>query len=163
MNPRSVLVVGTDHQIQMRGPHGSKERSEEFKELLVRLCIEEKPRAIAEEMSVDALYESNVCESVPHEVANERGLAHRYCDMDKKTRAALGVLDKNEIKMRAFQENSDPSSDILLREQKREMYWIDQLNILNEYPVIFICGYCHVKSFCELLENNKFESRTLVF
>ena len=145
----------------MRGPHGSKEESESLKALLVRLCIEEKPKAIAEEMSVDALNESNVSTTVPYEVANERSLSHRYCDMDKETRIELGVLDKNEIIMRAFQANKDPANCILIREQKREKYWLDQLNILNEYPMIFVCGYCHVKSFCELLRKNGFEARVI--
>ena len=117
MHPRSVLVVGTDHQIQMQGPHGSKEGSENLKALLVRLCIAEKPKAIAEEMSVDALNESNVNETVPHAVANEQSLAHRYCDMDRKTRTKFGVLDKNEIKMRAFQANVDPSNCLKIRER----------------------------------------------
>ncbi|MXY70361.1 MAG: hypothetical protein F4Y47_17670 [Acidobacteriia bacterium] len=161
MYTRSVLVVGTDHQIQMQGPHGSKEASENLKALLVRLCIAEKPKAIAEEMSVDALNESNVNETVPHAVANERNLAHKYCDMDRKTRIRFGVLDKNEIKMRAFQTNTDPSKCLQIREQKRELYWLDQLNILNQFPVIFVCGYCHVKSFCELLEKNGFEARLI--
>ena len=161
MNQKQVLIVGINHQIQMRGQEASKHESDGFKKQLVEWCIKENPRAIAEEMSRDAVTEANSHRTVPEEVVEELKLKHKYCDPDRETRAKLGIQDKNNIKRDAFWVGQDPSRALADRERRREFYWLQQLECLNTFPVLFVCGYCHVDSFKELLECHGFKTKIL--
>ena len=161
MNKRRVLIVGTDHQIQMRGSGASKEKSDEFRKQLVEWCRSESPRAIAEEMSKDALTEAGSNGTVPQEVAGELNLEHKYCDLGRKARKEFGVQDKNEIKSAAWWSDQGSTSDLHMRERIREKYWLNELVKLDTYPIIFVCGYCHVDSFESLLCSHEFETMIL--
>ena len=161
MNQKQVLIVGINHQIQMGGQEASKHESDGFKKQLVEWCIKENPRAIAEEMSRDAVTEADIHRTVPEEVVEELKLKHKYCDPDRETRAKLRIRDKNEIRMDAFIADRDPSELLKDRERKRERYWLKQLEFLDTFPVLFVCGYCHVDSFKELLECHGFKTKIL--
>ena len=161
MNQKQVLIVGTNHQIEMRGREASKHESDGFKKQLVEWCIKENPKAIAEEMSRDAVNEAGSPRTVPKEVAEELRLKHKYCDPGRETRVKLGIQDKNEIRMAAFIADRDLSEVLKDRERKRERYWLKQLESLDTFPVFFVCGYCHVYSFKELLECHGFKTKIL--
>lgn len=144
-----VIVVGTSHTIQIADP--------ELKPFLESLCREFNVGAVAEEMNEEALAEKNCAASIPMQVANALQMPHRFCDPNRTERASLEIRQENDIRVEAWLSRSTLSEpDIAARitesHAKREGYWLQQLRILNVWPVLFICGADHVASFCELLK-----------
>ena len=146
MVPTNVIIIGTSHSIQIASP--------ELKTHLARLCKELTIRAIAEEMSKEALLESSYIASIPMQVAEALRLPHRFCDPDRAERTRLKIRQENEIRKSAFLV-SLPEAEVIARlsesHAKRESYWLRQLRDLNLWPVLFVCGANHVRSFGELL------------
>ena len=146
MHPAAVIIIGTSHSIQMA--------SSKLKTHLERLCRELTVRAVAEEMSEEALLENNYTASVPMRVAEALRLPHRFCDPDRAERTRLQIRQENEIRKSAFLANL-PEPEVLARlsesHAKRELYWLRQLRNHNLWPVLFVCGANHVRSFGELL------------
>jgi hypothetical protein len=144
-----LIVVGTSHTIQTTDL--------ELKLFLESLCREFEVRAVAEEMSEEALAEKHCAASIPMQVANALRVPHRFCDPNRAERAKLEIRQENDIRAEAFLSNSTLSeSEIVARvaesHAKRERYWLEQLNSLSVWPVLFICGADHVASFCRLLK-----------
>lgn len=141
-----VIVVGTSHSIQAT--------SEELKPFLKSLCRKYKVRAMAEEMSAEALAERKCPASIPMQVADSLRVAHQFCDPTRSERVKLGIQQENDIRAQAFL-SGEPEADIAKRlvesHAKRERYWLEQLRGLNLWPVLFVCGADHVASFCQLL------------
>ena len=144
-----IVVVGTSHSIQTA--------SLELKAFLESICKEVKICAIAEEMNKGALAERGYAESIPMQVANALQLPHRFCDPNREERARLDIGQENDIRAQAWLSRSKLSeSEITARvaesHAKRERYWLEQLRTLNLWPVLFICGADHVRTFCQLLK-----------
>lgn len=143
-----IIVVGTSHTIQTTDP--------EFQSFLEGLCRKHGVRAIAEEMSEEALAERDRVDSVPMSCAKARQLPHRLCDPDSKLRATLGILQENDIRLEGLLSGTPLSeTDLSARVKdsytKRERYWLDQIREINVWPVLFVCGADHVASFSDLL------------
>lgn len=143
-----VIVVGTSHTIQTANL--------ELMPFLENLCRKFKVRAVAEEMSEEALAEKSCAASIPMQVASVLRLPHRFCDPNKVERAKLEIRQENDIRLEAFLSNSTMSESeiaacVAESHAKRERYWLEQLRSLNAWPVLFICGANHVASFCQLL------------
>ena len=144
-----VIVVGTSHTIQTTDPA--------LQPFLVTLCRKFNARAVAEEMSEEALAEKNRDASIPMHVAKALHIRHRFCDPDKTQRAKLDIRQENDLRIEAFLSNCTLSEpDIAARvadsHAKRERYWLDQLRDLKVWPVLFVCGADHVASFSQLLK-----------
>lgn len=144
----SIIVVGTSHPIQTADL--------ELKPFLEGVCREFNVRAVAEEMSEEALSEKRCSASIPMQVASALEVPHRFCDPNRAERGLLGILQENEIRLQAWSSNSslsnsDVAACVMESDAKREAYWLDQLRSLNIWPVLFICGADHVTSFCGLL------------
>ncbi len=144
-----VIVVGTSHTIQTADL--------DLKLFLERLCREFKVRAVAEEMSEEALAEKSCAASIPMQVASALRVPHRFCDPNRVERAKLEIRQENDIRVEAFLSNSTLSESeiaacIAESHAKRERYWLEQLRGLSVWPVLFICGANHVASFCQLLK-----------
>lgn len=76
----SVLLVGTDHRYQELCADFPKAAHEAF-DAFIRRCIHEHGvAAIAEEHSLDALAGKGLSRTVLESLAEDVGLAHRYCD-----------------------------------------------------------------------------------
>lgn len=144
-----IVVVGTSHSIQTANL--------ELKAFLESICKEFKICAIAEEMNEEALAERGCAESIPMQVANALRLPHRFCDPNRKERARLDIRQENDFRVQAWLSQSQSSeSEIAARvaesHAKRERYWLEQLRTLNLWPVLFVCGADHVRTFCQLLK-----------
>jgi hypothetical protein len=153
---KSVVLIGTSHKYQLPG----NPAEQEFRNLLEQTCKAHEVRAIAEEMSVEALAQKGASQSLCEQIANAKSIAHRYCDPNNEQRQALGIgqeYDISNIKYKAF--FNDWDSDRLEQEIRathaiRERHWLNQLLDLNCWPVLFVCGANHIKSFCNELEAN---------
>lgn len=149
MSQVMIIIVGTSHAIQIADPA--------LQPFLESLCREYNVRAMAEEMSEEALAQNRCAASIPMQVASVLALPHKLCDPNNAERAKLEIYQVSEIRMWNSISNSALSeSEIAARlkesYEKRERYWLERLRCLNVWPVLFICGSDHVASFCKLLE-----------
>lgn len=148
MRSTMVIVVGTSHTLQRT--------SMELNAFLKDLCEEFKARAIAEEMSEEALSQNGCGASIPMQVARASALKHRLCDPNNAERAKLGIRQEADIRAHALPATlpeSEVATSLADSNAKREQYWLEQLRGLNEWPVLFVCGADHVASFCRLLKH----------
>ncbi len=105
--------------------------------------------AIAEEMSLEALQKSHhpslpPGESVPFQAAKELGRPCKYCcPPDRATRDRLGI---------------SPYGDTPEDNEKREAYWLEQLEKLGLFPCLFVLGSSHVTSFSNLLKKSGYKA-----
>lgn len=155
MNERHVVIVGTSHSYQI--PTSPSPAANEFRAFLGEICNTHLVRAIAEEMSQEALANWHVTSSLCHELAIATGVSHRYCDLDELQRSASGVRHVNYIKVDGFL--NDWSTEKIEQESSashsiRERHWMTELLDLNNWPVLFICGAEHVLAFQQLLQEN---------
>ena len=144
-----VIVVGTSHTIQTTDLA--------LQPFLENLCQKFNARAVAEEMSEEALAEKDRAASIPMHVAKALQIRHRFCDPDKAQRAKLGIRQENDFRLEAILSNSalsEPEVAACLADShaRRERYWLDQLRDFNVWPVLFVCGADHVASFSQLLK-----------
>jgi len=114
-------------------------------------------KAIAEEMSIEALERHGVHQSICKQVADALRLAHRYCDPSSQERKALGVVEDDDIRMAGFFAGRDPQeveADVRASYAIRERCWLEHLLQLDTWPVLFVCGANHAEPFQALLQAN---------
>ena len=138
---RKVYLIGTTHKYQcgrakLAQVHPTSRDIQAFKDFLRSTVEDNSLKGITEEMSKDSLKKYDVLNgSIPFKLATEIGVAHRYCDADTKARRSMGP-DLNK---------------------EREKYWIQQLIEFDKFPVLFILGADHAKSFQTLLSASSFD------
>ena len=125
---------------------------------LETLCQKFNVQAIAEEMSEEALSDWDCTSSIPKKLASKLKIHHRYCDPNTEERKELNILAENQIRLQAtFPTISLSESEIQARiadsYAKREQYWLEQLCDLDIWPVLFVCGANHVKTFSGLSDS----------
>jgi len=106
--------------------------------VLRHLIARNEIRGIAEEMNKESL-KRHFCpdESIAFQLAQELGIGHRYCDPDTATRAERSIEKGNF--------------------EKRELYWLEQLQTFDGFPALFIMGADHFESFKNLLIQSGFQ------
>lgn len=136
---RWIYLIGTDHRYQAGFAFGvGAAVFREFREFLRGTIARHNLRGIAEEMSVEALQRVSLglcSRSLAFDLAAELGLCHRYCDPERATRQARGIVSA----------------------QDRERYWIERLEAFDRFPALFIAGSEHVDSFKRLLREAGFQ------
>jgi hypothetical protein len=149
---RTVVLIGTSHTYQRSG-HA---REGEFRTLINEVSAAFKVRAIAEEMSREALEQKETSRSLCEEIANAAGLSHRYCDPNNEQRKALNLRGKQDIEWDGFCFDWSPErieQEVAASHSIRERYWLTQLLQLARWPVLFICGADHIDSFYLVLKS----------
>jgi hypothetical protein len=72
-------------------------------------------------------------------------------------RSNLDIQQENDIRASTWSE-SEPLDELEIQERikesmrAREHYWLEQILALDTWPVLFVCGANHSRSFCELLQ-----------
>lgn len=148
-----IYLLGTGHQNQF-GP------CEEFKQFLSDLCYNKKIKVVAEEMNDDALLKQGVNNTIPHHVALQLSLMHRYCDPDKAKQDELGIKNEGLIKMQGKWDDLSPNeiqNQINKEHRKRERFWLEEIKNISNYPILFICGSNHVLPFDRLLSDSGYQ------
>lgn len=148
-----IYIIGTAHKFQT-GNNCKARDLEAFKGYLHEVCKGTGVKAIAEEMSLEALTEWNITESVCEAITKELSLQHRYSDPDRATRQRLGIRQENDLRAEGFLKNwseKELQRNIRAEHEKREKYWLNQIKALSNYPLLFVCGANHVNSFSILL------------
>lgn len=161
---RTVLLIGTSHEYQRPVPEHASQGPEPFRALVATTCQQQGVKAVAEEMSLDALERHGARESVCKQVAGTLGIPHRYCDPSIEEQQALGVAEEGDIRMSGYFANrSREEIDAAVRTSDaiRERYWLEHLLNLDSWPVLFVCGANHTEPFRELLQAHGIEVRVL--
>jgi hypothetical protein len=160
---KAVYVVGTLHKYQGTynvGLGATKDELEQFRLFLKEIVHKHGIRSIAKEMSVEALGkyphpDLPSGESVPFQVAHELStdelrIPHEYCcPPDLATRDKLGL-------------SPGPMPDTPDDNEKREAYWLEQVEKLNSFPCLFVLGSAHSDSFPALLNTFHLEATLLI-
>jgi hypothetical protein len=150
---KSVVLIGTSHKYQLPG----NPTEQEFRECLAQICEAFEVQAVAEEMSVEALAQKRASQSLCEQIANAKGIGHRYCDPNNEQRQTLHIRQEQDIRFEAFLndwDNDRLEQEIRAAHAIREHHWLDKLLDLNCWPVLFVCGANHLKSFCGVLDAN---------
>ena len=157
MSDFTVLIVGTEHPIHMGAWDAERSSCEAFEKQLIEWCKNEDTDAIAEEMN-DKAWERAQLEStvlfdktVPRKAAEALGLEHMDCDDDP------GIPEIAVVRQRG----SDDAKELKKRNKRRECHWMRKLVSWRKNRVLFVCGFEHVTSFQEKLENRNIETRIL--
>ena len=143
-NLKTVWLIGTDHQYQL--PHNKG--SDEFRKLVAATCTSHDIKAIGEEMSLDGFKNTSSKQSVCKQVADSFRIRHCYCDPGHEERDKLGI---------PYTGKSDPYADAI-----RRRCWFEHILNLDSWPVLFVCGADHTKSFTALLCKNDIDVHILV-
>lgn len=162
---QTVVLVGTDHNFQrpVNGLHA--EGIAQFRILIQELCLQYHLAAIAEEMSVYALAEHNVTESVAQQVCALLGLRHQFSEPSSRDeRFKLGIRQDNDIRAEHMISDSTQEqieADVLARgrvpsDRIRERFWLQKIQEFDVWPLLFICGANHFTSFAALLKASSF-------
>jgi hypothetical protein len=130
---RAIFIVGTSHAgYQIRPRCGPQNGADAFKQYVLEAARTHAVQTVAEEMSDEVLQGRR---TVGCEAAKEESLFHILCDPNRSERQVLGISKDNT------------TSDY----QKREKEWLYRLVRSScRYPVLFVCGACHVDSFAKL-------------
>jgi hypothetical protein len=161
---KSVFVLGTDHRYQTRDAIFAEAQHGAFEQYVTQACRAYGIRAIAEENNTQALAEQSVEESVPQRIAYTLGLTHQHCDPDRAMRAQLGILQENDIRAQAFFKRWSEAivqEKLVASHRMRERYWLQQLNALNVWPVLFVCGADHSMSLLSILPEHDLQAELI--
>ena len=145
-----IVVIGISHKYQI--PNNPD--ADAFETLIGSILDSSDFKAIAEEMSREALTQKNASQSICEIVANGRGVVHIYCDPDNAKRLELKIRSENEIRSDGFLQ-SRPEDEIDQEVQnshdRREQYWLSQIFGIACTPILAVIGANHVNSFGEKL------------
>lgn len=111
-------------------------------------------------MNQAALAERGASESIACVVAAELKLEHQLSDPSPEVRKQLGIRTENDIRAHGFLNNWTPEqieTEVRKSHKIREQYWLNQLRILNSWPLLFVCGANHSEPFSALLRSNGLE------
>ena len=161
---RTVLLIGTSHEYQWPRAGPSGKGSEKFRSLVDATCWQNGVKALAEEMSLDALQLRGVSESICKQVADALGISHRYCDPSLEEQRARGIVVEDDIRLRGFFSGQDPQqveAEVRASSARRRQYWLEQLLELDSWPLVFVCGADHVEPFHALLQDSGILVRVL--
>lgn len=168
---KRLVLVGTSHTYQYGAGNAwsskatcTPEAEQAFRKMLIDAAAKHGVGGIAEEMNEDGLAEAEKSASVQQLIAGILGLPHMFCELNRQERLVLGIEQENEIRISAFM-NGKSLEDVeaALKEQflRRESVWLQRVEALGAWPVLFICGANHVPSFSTLLRQRGVECEVL--
>lgn len=158
---KHVLIIGANHKYQ----HASDlyERVEKtalfaFEKMISNACAENNIIAIGEEFSKEDLKKDST-DSFVKNVSDKLGKLHKYCNPTSEEEMAIGY------KQCLYQMGGESSEEFDKRdwenEKLREIIWLKNIENLNSFPMLFVCGSMHVQSFSDLLKKNGIKSDIL--
>lgn len=161
---RVVYLLGTGHEYQIDSEHYlpsvSPQAIEAFKNRLEYVCEVLNIKAIGEEMSLSDLEDHKKTVSTPKLLSKDLGIHHKYCNPTKEQQQQLNIKHPTII---SYHGQQDGLSDIEIyslqweEDLKREPFWLQQIEKLGIYPLLFICGSYHVGSFYRFLIVENFD------
>jgi hypothetical protein len=152
---KKVILVGTSHVFQKVGGRGA----EEFRQFVKWAAIDHNVAAIAEEASPEALRDTTgeAAKSVCQILSSEMTLHHRFCDPENKERKVAGIVGMQQIQIEGWRHHDGKDGEWAKREiqvshDKRESIWLKRMQELDAWPMLYVCGANHIRSFRVKLE-----------
>jgi hypothetical protein len=158
-------IIGLAHRAQARRPGNQLTGAQQaFADCMRRTIEQVRPSFIAEENSEEALAEWHQV-SIAKEIADEKGIEHRFCDPTREQRRAIGYVDGQALELQIFMHDATGLSNEEIRNRARaieigryfpirETFWLERLSGCRDHEAVFICGDGHIDSFRRLLETN---------
>lgn len=141
---KKIFLVGVDHKIQYTNAHDGPEWKGDichFEDYLVNQGQNLAIDLLAEEFSEEAVHINNATGCTVRDAARRLNKHHIFCDPDTQQRKEKGIAKGDH--------------------DRREMFWLEQLNGTTGQRVLFICGDDHVDSFSPKLQAAGFEAQVL--
>jgi len=155
---KTAHILGTDHTYQRNDDSCEPDAIKAFLKYLRTLCNAHGIKAIGEEMSVSALNAHDRAESIPAKFASRNKITHRYCDPSPEEQQAMGIVEGPAVRLRMRDQHfsEEQVNQLIWKEDlKREPYWLTKIQEWEKerdiWPLLFICGSCHVISFSQRL------------
>jgi TPR repeat protein len=85
------------------------------------------------------------------------GFVYGYCDPNSAKRTELEIKEEADIHLQKFYDNltdEEVCEKIRAEHEKRERWWLKELNNLGVFPALFICGAKHAKPFAMLISQS---------
>ena len=157
-------IIGLHHRAQARTPGNELIGAQQaFADCLRRTIEQVRPSFIAEEDSEEALAERHKV-SIAKEIADEKGIEHRFCDPTREQRKAIGCVDGQKLEREMLNDDTNLSNEetrIRARAIEkgrnspiRERFWCKRLDGCRDHDAVFICGDEHTDSFGKFLKSN---------
>lgn len=158
-----MFLFGTDHRYQCGGRDCEPEKAEIFKAELRAFCQTYNIRRLAEEMTIDGRRNYQVNITNVETLANELQITHQEVDLNVADRELIKLGDSamlNGLSVTKFKDGGGKfraafgqvSNDI------RERVWASRILSSNPWPVLFVLGADHVKSFRRIAHRLGIES-----
>ena len=161
---KMVELLGTSHRFQYGAPDCSEEEEAAFISLLKELASRSKVAALAEEACEELMVRQPRLESTCATAARELKIADLYCEPSQSVRGKLGVRGHQAIEQDAWLLHW-PQEQKLAEHAKefavRENYWSVQLLMADTWPVLFVCGAEHIRSFSTMLKSHGVVSKVV--
>jgi hypothetical protein len=159
-----LYIIGLHHCAQARKPENQLTGAQQaFADCLRRTVEQVRPSFIAEEDSEEALTERHKV-SIAKEMADEKGIEHRFCDPTRGQRKAIGCVDGQKLEREMLSADTNLSNEetrikawAIEKGRNypiRERFWLERLDGGRDYNAVFICGDDHIDSFGRLLKSN---------
>ena len=150
--PTSLFLFGTDHRLQCGGRDCTPEQSGVFSNEIRGVCHLYKIRRIAEEMSTDGLRNYEVDQTNIEKVAFELNLPYQQVDLNALERQALSMTDATLLNgIQSFRQRDGGTtlrgSIDAIADEIRERIWALRILEKKPWPVLFVIGANHVKTF----------------
>lgn len=161
------MLLGTNHSIQL-----GLNAPDEFRIVLINECEKNKVRVIAEEIGE---YEVTIASML----AAQLQLTYLNADPGLQERMVRGIPINIPLEIMSQYDKKypiimmwprDPNKDNLPEEvwaeytrrnnhafRMREKVWLEKIDSLDKWPLLFICGTDHFDPFSKLLKSSNYE------
>ncbi len=152
---KKIILVGTSHTIQ------KDVNNFNFRKYIRKLAIKNKVKIIAEEIEINVntvgkkvssrlkikhlIIEPTLKEKIKLNI-KEVGYI-QWCFMFKYEMEYLNIKDLDNSKLNEYKREVEKTY------RQREKEWFRRIKKVDKYPILIICGSCHVKPFYKLLKS----------
>ncbi|MFA6742337.1 MAG: hypothetical protein WCR78_12710 [Arcobacteraceae bacterium] len=152
---KKIILVGTSHTIQ------NNLNNFNFRNYIKKLAIKNRVKIIAEEMktkddtvgkiiSIKLKIKHLIIEPTDDEKIklNIKKVGYiQWCFMSKYEMEYLNIKDLDDSKLNEYKREVEKTY------RQREKEWFRRIKKVDKYPILIICGACHVKPFYKLLKS----------
>ena len=150
--PTSLFLFGTDHRLQCGGRDCTTQQAETVAQELQAVCRLYKIRRVVEEMTVEGRRNYEVESTVVNRIARDLDLVHQEIDLNALERQALSISDATLFNgIRTFRQRDGGTGLRVtldaVSDEIRERVWALRILQGKPWPVLFVLGANHVKTF----------------
>jgi len=153
---QAIYIIGTDHRYQNLSTEFEDAKHREFSEMILDVVIKKGIQLISEENNFEALEENNISKSALQLIANDLNKVHLFTEASREYRKKNEMTQENNLRISGILSNLDEQeiiNSIDKSYRNRELYWFNEIQKINIWPALHICGANHAKGFAKLVNN----------